>query len=119
MRAAVKTISLADLVMSLHNILAMGGLAIGEMGLLIFGLGLSIPIILAGSEVVARVFGRVPVVVYVGVVLIWTATRMVLEDPFVTSHLPDFPVWEHAIVAVVGATVIIGLGRRAIVQAVA
>jgi len=120
LRAAVKTIILADVVMSLDNILAVGGLADGELWLLLFGLGLSIPIILAGSEVVARVLGRVPALVYVGVVvLIWTATRMVLEDHVVQTHVHGASRLEHAIVATLASVVIIGLGRRAMARSVA
>jgi YjbE family integral membrane protein len=120
LRSAVKTIILADVVMSLDNILAVGGLADGELWLLLFGLGLSIPIILAGSEVVARVLGRVPVLVYVGVVvLIWTATRMVLEDHALQSRIREVSRVEHAVVAMVTSAVIIGLGRRAVARAVA
>ncbi|MCA9864750.1 MAG: TerC family protein, partial [Thermomicrobiales bacterium] len=62
---AVRTIILADVVMSLDNILAVGGAAHGHLGLLIFGLMLSIPIILFGSELVARLLGRFPAVLYI------------------------------------------------------
>lgn len=81
---AIRTIILADVVMSLDNILAVGGAAEGHLGLLLFGLFLSIPIILLGSEVVARLLGRFPILIYVGAfVLIQTAVGMVLEDDVV------------------------------------
>jgi YjbE family integral membrane protein len=87
LRQAIRTIILADVVMSLDNILAVGGAAHGHLGLLLFGLALSIPILLLGSELVARLLGRLPVLVYVGaVVLIATAINMVLEDDIVHDH---------------------------------
>lgn len=120
LRAAVKTIILADVVMSLDNILAVGGLADGEMWLLIFGLGLSIPIILAGSEVVARVLGRVPVLVYVGVlVLILTATRMILEDHVVVTHVYHAVLWQHLVAAGAVSALMIGWVRRVARQSAA
>lgn len=110
---AVKTIILADFVMSLDNILAVGGAAEGHLGLLIFGLIFSIPILMLGSELVARLLNRLPILLYVGVVvLVITATRMILHDEKVqaiyhASHL------ETAILAAIFSAVIIWLGWRA------
>ncbi len=92
---AVRTIVLADVVMSLDNILAVGGAAHGQIELLLFGLLLSIPILLLGSELVARVLGRFPGLLYLGVlVLVHTAIGMILEDPLVHDRLaaPPTPV---------------------------
>ncbi|MDQ3692870.1 MAG: TerC family protein [Chloroflexota bacterium] len=84
LREAIKTIVLADVVMSLDNILAVGGAAHGDFRLLLFGLALSIPIILFGAELVARLLGRLPILVYVGAfVLIVTAVEMILGDPVI------------------------------------
>ena len=81
---AIRTIILADVVMSLDNILAVGGAAHGNLWLLLFGLMLSIPIILFGSGLVATMLNRYPFLIYVGViVLIHTAIGMVLEDDVV------------------------------------
>jgi YjbE family integral membrane protein len=110
---AVRTIILADFVMSLDNILAVGGAAEGHLGLLIFGLILSIPILMLGSELVARVLGRLPILVYVGVVvLVITATRMILHDD-VVKDVYHANLLETAIVAGIFSTVIIWLGLRA------
>jgi YjbE family integral membrane protein len=103
---AIRTIVLADVVMSLDNILAVGGAAHGSLGLLLFGLALSIPILLLGSELIARMIGRLPILNYVGaVVLIMTAIRMVLEDEIV-DDLHDAALWEHVALTVVASTVI-------------
>jgi YjbE family integral membrane protein len=84
---AIRTIILADVVMSLDNILAVGGAAQGHLNLLIFGLLLSIPIILFGSELVARLLARFPAFIYVGAfVLIHAAVAMILHDPTLSDR---------------------------------
>jgi YjbE family integral membrane protein len=88
LREAVRTIILADVVMSLDNILAVGGAAHGNLGLLIFGLMLSIPIILFGSELVARLLGRFPAVLYIGVfVLVHSAVAMFFHDAVISTRV--------------------------------
>src|SRR5690349_20730514 len=109
---AVRTIIMADLVMSLDNILAVGGASEGHLGLLIFGLLVSIPILMLGSELVARLLRRLPILLYVGVVvLVLTATRMILHDDKVkelyhANHI------ETAILAAALSALIIWLGLR-------
>ena len=79
---AVKTVALADLVMSLDNVLAVGGVARESISLLLLGLGLTIPIIMWGSGLVARLLAQAPWLMHVGAaVLAWTAGSMVAEDP--------------------------------------
>ena len=118
---AIRTIILADVVMSLDNILAVAGVATsasGEAGhtdmrLLLFGLLLSIPILLVGSELVARVLGRFPILVYVGAfVLILAAVGMVLEDNVVRQvyHPTRLETWG---ITAVATALIIGVGLLA------
>jgi YjbE family integral membrane protein len=114
LRQAIRTIVLADVVMSLDNILAVGGAAHGHLGLLLFGLALSIPILLLGSELVARLLGRLPILVYVGaVVLIATAVNMVLEDDIIHDH---YEATGYALIALtaLASVVIILLARRSL-----
>lgn len=86
---AVKTILIADVVMSLDNTLAIAGVAKGNWTLLIIGLALSIPLIVVGSTVIMKIMDRFPVVVYGGAALIaWTAGEMVDSDPAVAPYLP-------------------------------
>jgi YjbE family integral membrane protein len=81
---AVKTIILADFIMSLDNVLAVGGAAHGDMMLVLFGLGLSIPLLMWGSAWIARLMNRFSVLVSIGSgILAYTATHMCLEDPYV------------------------------------
>jgi YjbE family integral membrane protein len=107
---AIRTIVLADVVMSLDNILAVGGAAHGNLWLLLFGLFLSIPIILLGSEVVARLLGWFPILIYVGAfVLIQTAVGMVLEDDIVHGFY-EAPWQVSWLITLVASGLIIGAG---------
>ncbi|MEJ7763091.1 MAG: TerC family protein [Thermomicrobiales bacterium] len=111
---AIRTIILADVVMSLDNILAVGGAAHGNLWLLLFGLTLSIPIILFGSGLVATMLNRYPFLIYVGViVLIHTAIGMVLEDDIVHDRF-QLNVFTHygLILALSVAMVAIGMRLR-------
>ena len=88
---AVKTILIADVVMSLDNTLAIAGVAKGDWTLLIAGLTLSIPLIVLGSTLIMTIMDRYPIVVYVGAALIaWTAGEMVDGDAAVLPYLPAF-----------------------------
>lgn len=85
---AVGSIILADVSMSLDNVLAIGGMAKGHIGLIVFGIALNIPIIFFGSQLVANLMERYKIIVYIGgAVLIRTATAMILEDSLVKGFL--------------------------------
>jgi YjbE family integral membrane protein len=87
---AVKTILVADVVMSLDNTLAIAGVAKGDWVLLITGLALSIPLIVVGSTVIMKVMDRFPIVVYIGAALIaWTAGEMIESDQAAQPFLPS------------------------------
>ncbi len=87
---AIRTILIADVVMSLDNTLAIAGVAQGDAMLLTIGLLLSIPLIMLGSALIMQVMNRFPVVVYVGAGLIaWTAGEMIDSDAAVRPYLPD------------------------------
>lgn len=91
--AAVKTVIIADFVMSLDNVIAIAGAAEGaggehKMTLVIFGLLVSIPIIVWGSRLVVRMMNRFPVVITLGGMLLgWIAGEMAVSDP---ALLPFF-----------------------------
>jgi YjbE family integral membrane protein len=93
---AIKTIILANMVMSLDNILAVGGTAKGNLILLLFGLGLSIPLLLIGSDLVARLLQNIPWLLILGVlVLVHTSIQMFLHDGFVEDLIGYVaPEWE-------------------------
>ena len=111
LREAIQTIILADVVMSLDNILAVAGAAHGDIRLLMFGLLLSIPIILFGSELVARLLGRFPAFLYIGAyVLVHAAVAMVLQDPNFSDRI-HFSLWQELIISLAITGVIIGVVR--------
>ena len=89
--AAVKTILVADLVMSLDNTLAIAALAKSDWTLLILGLLLSIPIIMLGSAIIIKLINRFPVIIYIGAGLIaYTAGKMIVADQAIQPYLPKF-----------------------------
>ncbi len=88
---AVAIILAADLAMSLENILGVAGAAHGDIGLLVFGLALSIPIVLFGSGIVADILDRFPQVIWFGAAaLAWTSADLILGDPAVPIPSPHF-----------------------------
>jgi len=114
LREAIQTIILADLVMSLDNILAVAGAAQEDTRLLIFGLVLSIPIILFGSELVARLLGRFPAFLYLGAfVLVHAAVEMVLHDPALEGRFPahTWQLWQELALSLAITAVIAGVVR--------
>ena len=114
MGEAIRTIILADVVMSLDNMLAVGGAAHGDVWLLLFGLTLSIPILLLGSSAIARLIDKYPWVNLVGAaVLVHTAFAMFFEDDIVKDnvHLSGAVEWAIIIAAII-AIVLLGLQGR-------
>jgi YjbE family integral membrane protein len=84
---AIKTIAVADLVMSLDNVIAVAAAAGGDRSLLIFGLAISVPLIVAGATVVMFVLARLPVLVWAGAGLLgWIAGDVVVSDSIVADN---------------------------------
>jgi len=108
---AIRTIVLADIVMSLDNMLAVGGAAHGEIWLLLFGLALSIPILLLGSSAIARLIDKYPWVNLVGAaVLVHTALEMFFADDIVHDNIQISRLVEWVIIIVaIAAVVLIGV----------
>jgi len=86
---AVWLITIADITMSLDNVLAVAGASKGSFGLLLFGLGLSIPLVVFTSSLLSRLMDRYPVVVYLGsAVLGWVGGGMIMTDRLVVGLWP-------------------------------
>ena len=115
--AAVKTIIVADFVMSLDNVIAISGVAESahpshQLGLVAFGLLASIPIIVWGSTLVLRLLGRFPVVVTLGAALLgWIAGGMMLDDVFLITRIGEAPAAVKIAVEICGAMLVVLLGR--------
>ncbi len=85
--SAIRTIIIADLVMSLDNVLAIAGVADGHFMLAVLGLIISIPIVIFGSQVILKLMDRFPWLIWLGALLIaYTAGTMLVEDHFI-HHL--------------------------------
>jgi YjbE family integral membrane protein len=91
-RAAVQTIVVADAVMGVDNVLAVGGAAHGSWLLVIIGLVISIPIVVWGSSLVLKWVERYPVIIWIGAgVLGWTAAKMIATEPLLAGWLMAHP----------------------------
>ena len=89
---AIWIIVLADVVMSLDNVLAISGAAHGDMVLVVFGVGLSIPLVIWGSGLLARLMARFWWIVDVGAAILgWVAGEMILGDQVVQGWLGGHP----------------------------
>ena len=114
---AVKTVIIADLVMSIDNVIAIAGAAQGagehQMVLVVFGLLVSIPIIVWGSQFVLKLMDRFPAIITLGGMLLgWIAGTMVHTDPLLVSHLPQDKIWNYGLGAF-GALLVLMVGRVA------
>jgi YjbE family integral membrane protein len=114
--AAVKTVIVADFVMSLDNVIAIAGAAEGAGGehqfaLVVFGLVVSIPIIVWGSQIVLGLMSRFPIIITFGAMLLgWIAGTMAVGDPAVMPYLPQAEPASPAAVPEVVAVVRYGAG---------
>jgi YjbE family integral membrane protein len=109
---AIKTIVLADAVMSLDNVIGIAGAAKDSLGLVIFGLLFSIPIIIWGSRFVLTLMDRFPLVIVFGAALLgWIGGGMIADDVLLVPHVAGLPFSAHYAAAVVGAAFVVVLGK--------
>ena len=106
---AVRTILIADLVMSLDNVIAVAAAAHGNLALLILGLGISIPLIVFGSTAILKLMDRFPVVVTLGAGLLgYVAGDMLLAEPVLDPY--DLPPIVEVMIPWIGALLVVGIG---------
>ena len=109
--AAVRTILIADLVMSLDNVIAVAAAAHGNIVLLVLGLAISIPLVIFGSTLMIKLMERFPVIVVLGAALIgWVGGETIVSD----ASLHDFALAHpalHYVAAALGATLVVGIGK--------
>ena len=109
---AVKTIIVADFVMSLDNVIAVAGAAHGSLPLLLFGLAVSIPLIVWSSQLILHWMERWPSIVLFGAALLgYVAGQMIFSDPGVIGLLPPLPAWSAKAAGAIGAVLVVGVGR--------
>lgn len=113
---AIKTVIVADLVMSIDNVVAIAAAAQGagekhELALVIFGLLVSIPIIVGGSQIILRLMDRFPIIITLGGMLLgWIAGTMAHTDPALVPWLPQDRTWYYAL-GVAGALLVLVIGK--------
>jgi YjbE family integral membrane protein len=111
LRSAVGIIILADVVMSLDNVIAIAAAARGDMALVTFGLLLSLPLVVWGSGVLAGLMTRFPLLVWIGGgVLGWVAVKMITDDPIAAGWLGRYWDFAHHFAPYLAAVLITALG---------
>jgi YjbE family integral membrane protein len=109
---AIRTIAIADAVMSLDNVLAIAAVAQGSWFLLILGLAISIPLVIVGASLIMALIERFPIFVWLGAGLLgWVAGEMLISDPWLTRQVGEASAHELGVVAAAtGATIVVALG---------
>jgi YjbE family integral membrane protein len=111
MIAAIRTILVADLVMSLDNVIAVAAAAGGDILLLSLGLVISIPLIVFGSTLLLRMMERLPVVITAGAALLgWLAGEMLLTDPAIDRAFGALADSVVSVAGIVGAVLVVAVG---------
>ena len=109
--AAIKTIIIADFVMSLDNVLGVAAAAKGNTFLLVFGLLISIPLIAWSSQLVLKIIDRFPAVIFAGGALLGYVAGEMLVSEAVLAPLFETRHYLHYVIPVVCALLVLGLGR--------
>jgi YjbE family integral membrane protein len=111
MFSAVRTILIADLVMSLDNVIAVAAAAHGNSVLLILGLAISIPLVIFGSTIMIKMMERFPIIVVLGAALIgWVAGETIMNDVSLHGALESRP-WLHYVAPAAGAAFVLLVGN--------
>ena len=117
---AIRTIIIADFVMSLDNSVAIAAAAKGNMALVVFGLLLSVPIIIGGSAIILRMMQRFPIIITIGAALLgWLAGDLIANDPLLKDTMAGLPSYAGKTIAAGAALFVVVLGRVLAVRSAA
>ena len=109
---AIKTILIADLVMSLDNVIAVAAAAKGDWVLVMIGLAISIPLIIYASTILIKVMEKYPVVITIGAALIgWVAGEMAWDEKVLKPFTSQYPQWFEYLAAAAGTLFVVGIGK--------
>ena len=109
---AIRTILIADLVMSVDNVIAVAAAAGGHWVLMVIGLAISIPIVIFGATLLVKLMERYPVIITIGAALIgFVAGEMAWEDGGIAAFTSQFPAQTKYAVAALGAIFVVALGK--------
>ena len=109
---AIRTIAIADLVMSLDNVIAIAGVAQGDYVLLALGLLISIPLVIGGATLITALLDRFPVLVQAGAALLgWIAGHMIVTDAAAIAWIgPELSAQLDIPASIVGAILVLAIG---------
>ncbi|MDO8787125.1 MAG: YjbE family putative metal transport protein [Sulfuritalea sp.] len=118
MGAAIRTILIADAVMSVDNIIAIAAVAKGSLLLLVFGLALSIPLVVFTSTFLLKVMERYPIIITLGAALLgYVAGEMAVADPLVAGWIATNAAWLHTVAPIAGAVSVVAIGKLLVARA--
>jgi YjbE family integral membrane protein len=113
---AVRIVAIADIIMSLDNVIAIAAAAKGNMALLVIGLAISIPLIVAGAALIMALLDRFPILVWAGAALLgWIVGEVIATDPVIQGYLeprlgPDGFHYVTLFAALIGAILVLVVG---------
>jgi len=112
MLAAIRTILIADLVMSLDNVIAVAAAAKGSISLLVIGLGISIPLIIFGSAIILKLMDRFPFIITLGGALLgFVAGEMLIGDSAISDWINTTAGFLHYVAPAAGAVLVAVVGK--------
>lgn len=107
---AIRSIIIADILISLDNVLAVAGASQGNFLLVFWGLVISIPVVILGSSLFIKFVDRLPVIIYIGGgVIAWTSAKMIMHEPFLKVYFLNnsFLYW-GTVILIVGSVLLAG-----------
>jgi YjbE family integral membrane protein len=108
---AIRTIVLADIVMSFDNVIAIVAAAKGKISFIAFGLALSIPIIVFGSQLVLKVLTKFPILVAAGAGLLgWLGGEIITHDVLIAPSMQPLQPWGGRVASLIGAAIVLSVG---------
>ena len=107
--AAVRTVIIADVVMSIDNVLGVAAAAHGSLLLLVFGLALSVPLVIGGAQIIMRLIERFPILIVAGGGLLgYVAGELIVEDSAVVDWVHHHAAWLTWAAPLVGIALVVG-----------
>jgi YjbE family integral membrane protein len=109
MFSAIRTVVIADLVMSIDNVLGVAAAAHGSLLLLIFGLALSVPLVIGGAQIIMRLIERFPILIVAGGGLLgFVAGELMIEDSAIVDWVHAHAAWLKWAAPVIGIALVVG-----------
>ncbi len=111
---AIKTILIADLIMSTDNVIAVAAVAKDSILLLVLGLVISIPLVIFGATILMKLMERYPIIITLGAAILgWTAGEMAVTDPAIAEWVKANIEWMESlyVAPIIGAVVVVVVGK--------